>query len=48
MDTIQQQMVETMKNERTGALNEINRLSNQLGFTAGILKGSLTKDRKKS
>ena len=48
MEAIQQQMVEAKKNERANAVKEVKRLCKQFGFTAGILKGSLTEGRKKS
>ena len=41
METIQQQMAEAKKNERTNALKEVKRLCKEFGFTAGMLKGSL-------
>ena len=44
--SIQQQMVEAKKNERANALKEVKRLCKEFGFTAGILKGSLTEGRK--
>ena len=47
METIQQQMVEAKKNERTSALKEVKRLCKEFGFTAGMLKGSLAEGRKK-
>ena len=37
MDTIQQQMAETKKNERENALKELKRLCKEFGFTAGML-----------
>ena len=46
METIQQQMAEAKKNERTNALKEVKRLFKEFGFTAGMLKGSLTEGRK--
>ena len=39
METIQQQMAEAKKNERTNALKEVKRLCKEFGFTAGMLKG---------
>ena len=45
METIQQQMPEAEKNERTNALKEVKRLCKEFGFTARILKGSLAKGR---
>lgn len=35
METIQQQMAEAKKNERTNALKEVKRLCKEFGFTAG-------------
>jgi len=46
MEAIQQQMVEAKKNERANALAEVKRLCKKLGFTAGMLKGSLAEGRK--
>ena len=46
MEAIQQQMVEAKKNERANALKEVKRLCKQIGFTAGMLKGSLAEGRK--
>ena len=46
MKTIQQQMVEAKKNERTNALKEVKRLCKEFGFTAGMLKGSIVEGRK--
>jgi len=45
METIQQQMVEAKKSERTNALKEVKRLCKEFKFTAGMLKGSLAKGR---
>ena len=45
METIQHQMVEAKKNERANALKEVKRLCKQFGFTAGMLKGALSKGR---
>ena len=42
MEVIQQQMVETKKNERANAMKEVKSLYNGFGFNAGVLKGSLT------
>ena len=47
METIQQQMAEAKKNERTNALKEVKRLCKEFGFTAGMLKGSLADGRKR-
>jgi len=38
-------MLEAKKNERANALKEVKRLCKEFGFTAGMLKGSLTKGR---
>ena len=46
METIQQQMVEAKKNERTVAMKKVKELCNEFAFTAGMLKGSLAEDRK--
>jgi hypothetical protein len=43
METIQPQMAEGKKNERTSALKEVKRLCKKFSFTAGMLKGSITK-----
>ena len=48
METIQQQMAEAKKNERTNVLKEIKRLCKEFGFTAGMSKGALAEERKKS
>ena len=45
METIQQQMAEAKKNERTNSLKEVKRLCKEFGFTAGMLKGALAKGR---
>ena len=45
METIQQQMAEAKKNERTDAPKEVKRLFKEFGFTAGMLKGALAKGR---
>ena len=47
METIQQQMAESKKNERTSVLKEVKRLCKESGFTAGMLKGSIAEGRKK-
>ena len=47
MKTIQQQMAEAKKNERTNALKEVKRLCKEFGFTAGMLKGALAEGGKK-
>jgi len=41
VEAIQQQMVEAMENEPTGAVKEVKRLCEEFGFTAGMLKGAL-------
>jgi hypothetical protein len=46
METIQQQMAEAKKNERTNALKEVKPLCKEFGFTAGMLKGALAEGRK--
>jgi hypothetical protein len=46
MEAIQQQMVEAKNNERTSALKEVKRLCKEFGFTAGMLKGSISEGRK--
>ena len=48
METIQQQMIEAKKNERTDSLKEVKRLCKGFGFNTGMLKGSLAEGRKKS
>ena len=40
-------MIEAMKNERTNALKEVKRLYKEIGFTRGMLKGSLAEGRTK-
>ena len=47
VETIQEQMVEAKKNERTNALKEVKRLCKEFGFTAGKLKRALAEERKK-
>jgi len=47
METIQQQMAEAKKSERTNALTEAKRLCKEFGFTAGMLKSSLADGRQK-
>lgn len=47
METIQQQMAEAKKSERTNALKEDKRLSKEFGFTGGMLKGALAEGRTK-
>ena len=46
METIQQQMAEAKKNERTVALKKVKEICKEFGFIAGILKGSLAEGRK--
>jgi len=41
METIQKQMIEAKKAEKTEALKTVKRLCKEFGFTAGMLKGSL-------
>ena len=41
-------MIEAKKNERANGLKEVKRLCKDFGFTAGMIKGSLAKARKKS
>ena len=38
-------MIEVKKNERAKALKEVKRLCKEYDFTAGMLKGSLAKER---
>ena len=40
-------MVEAKKNERANALKEVKRLCKELGFTAGMLKGTFAAGRNK-
>ena len=40
IETIQQQMAEAKKNERTNTLKEVKRLFKEFGFTAGKLNHS--------
>jgi uncharacterized membrane protein (DUF106 family) len=47
METIQQQMSEAKKSERTDALKEVKRLCKEFGFTAGMLKGALAEGHNK-
>ena len=47
LETIQQQMAEAKKNERTNALKEVKRLCKEFEFTAGMLKGALAEGRQK-
>ena len=48
MEAIQQQMVEAKKNERANTLKEVKLFSKKFGFMAGMLKGLLVEERKKS
>jgi hypothetical protein len=48
METIQRQMAEVKKSERTNALKKVKELCKEFGFTAGRLKGALAEGRKKS
>ena len=41
-------MFEAKKNERDNTLKEVKRLCKEFGFTAGMLKGLLVEERKKS
>ena len=45
MEAVQQQMVKAKKNERANAPKQVKRLCKELGFTAGMLKGTLAKGR---
>ncbi len=47
MATIQQELVEAKKNERTNLIKEIKRLYKEFGFTTGMLKVLIAKVRKK-
>ena len=44
--TILQHMLDGKKNERADVFEEVTRLCKELGFTAGMLKGSLAEGRK--
>ena len=48
METIQQQMAEAKKSERSVALKKVKELCKEFDFTAGMLRGSLVEGRKKS
>ena len=48
IEAIQQQMVETKKNERANAVKEVKRLCIEFGFTARMLKGALAEGRNKN
>ncbi len=39
-------MIDAKKNERANALKEVKRLCKEFGFTAGMLKGSVTEGGK--
>ena len=41
METIQEQVVETKKNERTNSLKKVNHVYKKFDFIAEMLKGSL-------
>ena len=45
MEVIQQQMVETKKNERANTLKEVKRLCKEFGFIAGMHKAALAEGR---
>lgn len=47
METIQLQMAEAKKNERTIALKKVKKLCKEFEFTAGMLKGALAEGRQK-
>ena len=47
METIQQQMAEAKKNERTIELKNVKELCKELGSTVGMLKGALAEGRRK-
>lgn len=47
METIQQQMAEAKKNERTNVLNEVKRLCKEFVFTARTLKVRLMNEENK-
>jgi len=47
METIQQQMAEAKKNERTIELKNVKELCKEFGFTVGMLKGALAEGRRK-
>ena len=46
IETIQQQMAEAKKNERTDPLKEVKLLCKKFGFSAGMLKGSFAEGGK--
>jgi hypothetical protein len=45
-EAIQQQMVESKKNERAYALKEVKRICSEFGFAAGMFKDALAEGRK--
>lgn len=45
MEVIQQQMVESKKNERSNALKEVKRLCKEFAFTAWMFKGTIAECR---
>ena len=45
MEVVQQQMVEAKKKELANVLKDVKSLFKEFCFTAGMLKGSLTKGR---
>ena len=45
MEAIKQQMAEAKKNKRTNALMGVKYLCKEFDFTAGMLKGALSKGR---
>ena len=47
METIQQQMAEAKKNERTDALKKVKELCKAFGLKTGMVKGALTVVRNK-
>lgn len=46
IEAIQQQLVESKKNERADALRAVKRPCREFGFAAGMLKGALAEGRK--
>ena len=47
IETIQQQMVEAKKSERTVALKKVKELCKEFGFIDGMFKGALSEGRKR-
>ena len=47
IETIQQQIVEAKKNERTDTLKKVKKLCKEFSFTAGTPKGALAEGRQK-